>query len=283
MVRTGLVLEGGGLRAVYNSGFLDRMDELGVSFDYIVGSSAGAINAGSFLSHQKGRTKRIVINYLTAPRFFSVRNVLAGRSYMDLEYLFGDVTFTLDPLDLDALLENPTSFEITGTDLETGEAVYLSSKKKDIITILMASAAIPFAGQKPIKYKKHLLFDGGIADPIPVKRAVKKKCDKIVVVLTQPRDFIKKPSTSSVLFMKMRYGKHKGFIKTIKKRHNVYNITREYIDKPPEGVKLFPIYPSKKHGVDRLTRDKEAIKRVWELGYNDTKNCEKKLMKFLGE
>ena len=103
MGRTGLVLEGGGLRAVYNAGTLDRFHELELKFDYVIGSSAGAANAASFISGQKGRNMRIIVNYLTSKKFYSFWNIFRGKPHLDLYYLYNDITYVLDPLDLEAL------------------------------------------------------------------------------------------------------------------------------------------------------------------------------------
>lgn len=57
-VRTGLVLEGGGVRGIFTAGVLDVFLENGVTFDGLIGVSAGAIHGCSYLSGQKGRSIR---------------------------------------------------------------------------------------------------------------------------------------------------------------------------------------------------------------------------------
>jgi len=46
-VKSGLVLEGGGMRGIYTAGVLDVFMEQGVSFDGVIGVSAGALHEGS--------------------------------------------------------------------------------------------------------------------------------------------------------------------------------------------------------------------------------------------
>ena len=89
--RTGLVLEGGSQRAVYSAGVLDGFIELGINFDVVIGTSAGAAYASSYLAGQKGRNLRISRDHLTSRRFRSARNLVLGRPYMDLEYIFETV------------------------------------------------------------------------------------------------------------------------------------------------------------------------------------------------
>ena len=60
--KTGLVLEGGGMRGIYTAGVLDLFMDQGVTFDGVIGVSAGAIHGCSFLSGQRGRTSDIIKN-----------------------------------------------------------------------------------------------------------------------------------------------------------------------------------------------------------------------------
>jgi len=50
--KTGLVLEGGGMRGIYTAGVLDVFMENGITFDGVIGVSAGAIHGCSFVSGQ---------------------------------------------------------------------------------------------------------------------------------------------------------------------------------------------------------------------------------------
>jgi len=63
-MKTGLVLEGGGLRGMYTIGVLDKFMDENINFDYVVGVSAGACNGVSYISGQKGRNYRINTEYI---------------------------------------------------------------------------------------------------------------------------------------------------------------------------------------------------------------------------
>ena len=39
-----------------------------------------------------------------------------------------------------------------------------------------------------------LYYDGGLSDPIPVKKAFADGCDKLVVILTRPKNYYRSPS-----------------------------------------------------------------------------------------
>ena len=79
--KIGLVLEGSGVRGIYTAGVLDVFMEQGISFDGVIGVSAGAIHGCSYLSNQKGRSIRYYKKYCADPRFMGLRSWLAKLVY----------------------------------------------------------------------------------------------------------------------------------------------------------------------------------------------------------
>ena len=51
-MKTGLVLEGGALRAIFSSGVCDGLLEGGVMTDYVIGVSAGIAYGVSYVSRE---------------------------------------------------------------------------------------------------------------------------------------------------------------------------------------------------------------------------------------
>ena len=74
--KTGLVLEGGGMRGIYTAGVLDVFLEKGIAFDGVIGVSAGVVHGCSYLSGQKGRSIRYYKRYCRDWRFMSFLNFL---------------------------------------------------------------------------------------------------------------------------------------------------------------------------------------------------------------
>ena len=60
MYQAGLILEGGGMRGVFTAGVLDFFLDKNIEFSSCYGVSAGACNACSFLSKQKGRSYDVI-------------------------------------------------------------------------------------------------------------------------------------------------------------------------------------------------------------------------------
>lgn len=49
MGKTGLIVEGGGMKCAYSAGILDKFLDDSIAFDYCIGVSAGAANTLSYL------------------------------------------------------------------------------------------------------------------------------------------------------------------------------------------------------------------------------------------
>ena len=64
---TGIIDVGGGLRGIFGAGVLDRFMELGISFDYCLGVSAGSANLITYLAKQIYRTKIFYTEYSLRP------------------------------------------------------------------------------------------------------------------------------------------------------------------------------------------------------------------------
>ena len=68
----------------------------------------------------------------------------------------------------------------------TGKAEYLEEKnnEKRMIDICKASCSLPFLG--PISYVDNIpMLDGGICDPLQIRKAMEEGYENIVVVLTR--------------------------------------------------------------------------------------------------
>lgn len=87
------------------------------------------------------------------------------------------------------------------TNALTGEAKYFGKEdmKQDDYKPIMASSAIP-AACRPVEIDGIPYYDGGIADAIPVRHALEKGCDRLVVILSKRRDYVRKPQGMRFLY-----------------------------------------------------------------------------------
>ena len=188
----GLVLEGGGNRAIYTSGVLDAFIEAGIEFPYVIGVSAGSCNAVSFLGKNLRRQHDIVINYCNDKRYMSLGNLFKRKPMLNLDWIFNELSYDIMPLNQDEFEASGTTLCVAVTNAYSGKAEYLYPKSMRTrgCLPLKASCALPIA-TKGVQIGADTYFDGGIADSIPLKKALDDGCRKAVVILTQDRDYVK--------------------------------------------------------------------------------------------
>ena len=74
--KTGLVLEGGGMRGAFTAGVLDFFLDKDISFHTCIGVSAGACHACSYLSKQRRRGFETNTDYLDDDDYCSFKSLL---------------------------------------------------------------------------------------------------------------------------------------------------------------------------------------------------------------
>ncbi len=276
----GLVLEGGGLRGIYTAGVLDAFLLNDIEFNYCIGVSAGVCNALSYISKQKERNRNVNINYINDKRYFSIRNFVTTGSMFGYKMLFDTIPNELLPFDYDTY-ENSNCRLIAGaTDCKTGKEVYYTLDTiRDKYEIINASISLPYIS-RIVKYDNKELLDGGIADPVPIKKSLEDGNKKNVVILTQHKGY-QKSSSSLNKYAKIKYRKYPKLIEALNERHNIYNDTLSYISNLEEEKKVFAIYPSKPLEISRFEKDTNKLQEVYNLGLSDTLNAIEDLKSFI--
>jgi predicted patatin/cPLA2 family phospholipase len=281
MMNAGLVLEGGGMRGLYTAGVLEYFMSQDLYFPYVIGVSAGACMGASYLSKQTGRNKEVNIGFVEDKRYLSFSNYLKKRELFGMDFLFDEIPNKLVPFDLDTFHKGPEQFVIVTTNCETGEPVYFDKKQQGehLAKLLRASSSLPFVASS-VEHNNLKLLDGGIVDPIPVKKAESDGFQKNVIILTKPLGYFKKPSKMSSIF---KYKKHPKINERLTIRYKHYNETLEYIRQQEEVGNVFVIRPSLEMPVKRIERNKERLENLYELGWNDAKEQFDRLKSFLNK
>lgn len=266
-MKTGLVLEGGGTRAMYTAGVLDVFMEHNIVFDGVIGVSAGAIYGSNYVSGQKGRSIRYYKKFCGDKRLMGIRSWLTTGDFVNKEFSYYTLPNELDVFDYEAFKANPIECYMVCTNVETGEAEYIRvTDLKEQMEYLRASSSLPFMSRVvEIDGKKYL--DGGISDSIPVKKFKEMGFDRIVVVQTRMVDYRKKPSKLSAFGgMYRRYPK---LMAALRQRSEAYNLTLEHILDMERKGDVFAIRPSKDLNVKRLEKDAEKLQEQYDLGRAD--------------
>ncbi|HIZ19473.1 MAG TPA: patatin family protein [Firmicutes bacterium] len=273
-MKTAVVDVGGGLRGIYATGVLDRCLEEGIRFDAGVGVSAGSANISSYLAGQKGRNYQFYTEYSGRKEYMSLRNFLFKKSYIDMDYVYGVLSNDdgENPLDYEALAANPAPFIAVATNAETGQAQYFD--KKDIAQnnydVIKASCSIPFVCH-PYLIGGVPYYDGALSDPVPIEKAFSMGCDRVVLILTKPRDFVRTPDKDRKLAAGIRK-KYPLAAAQLEQRAARYNDGVALAKRYEEQGRLLIVAPDDTCGMDTLTRNPEAMKRFYEKGLQDGGN-----------
>lgn len=268
VMKTGLVLEGGGKRGIYAAGVLDVLLENNIWADGLIGTSAGAVNGCSYVSNQYERNLRYNIRFAKEKRYMSIYSLITTGNVVGTDFAYNILPNKLEVFDYDAFEKSPVAYYVTCSNVETGKAEYIQCKslRGKNMDYLRASASLPYVSQiVEIDGKKYL--DGGICDSIPLKAFQNMGYEKNLVVLTRPRGYIKKPENN--LLANLYYRKYPAFVTALRNRYAVYNRTLKYIEQQEKQGNILVLRPSESISVGRMEQDPERLKQMYELGKND--------------
>ncbi|KJR49051.1 Patatin-like phospholipase [Desulfosporosinus sp. I2] len=280
MENVGLVLEGGGMRGLYTCGVLEYFMENQLYFNYVIGVSAGACNAASYISRQQRRNEKVIIGFVKNWRYMSLRNLILSKSYFGMDFIFDEIPNQHVPFDFRTFYESPGVFLVGATDCQTGKPLYLN--KDDLgaqFQALRASASLPMLSPI-VNYKGYELLDGGISDSIPIKKSIEDGNTKNIIVLTRNKGYRKRPGKFNAL-LKLTYRKYPQLIETMQNRYKNYNETLDYIEHLEDEGKAIVIRPTKELEVGRLEKDPQKLYRLLHQGYEDTKRSYERIMEFV--
>lgn len=268
VMKTGLVLEGGGKRGIYAAGVLDVLLENNIWADGLIGTSAGAVNGCSYVSNQYERNLRYNIRFAKEKKYMSIYSLITTGNVVGTDFAYNILPNKLEVFDYNAFEKSPVAYYVTCSNVETGKAEYIQCKslRGKNMDYLRASASLPYVSQiVEIDGKKYL--DGGICDSIPLKAFQDMGYEKNLVVLTRPRGYIKKPENN--LLANLYYRKYPAFVTALRNRYAVYNRTLKYIEQQEKQGNILVLRPSESIRVGRMEQDPERLKQMYELGKND--------------
>ena len=283
MENAALVLEGGGMRGLYTVGVTDCLLEHGILIKDVYGVSAGACQGCNYLAGQVRRGERVWTGYLDDKRYCSVQSLLNTGNLFNAMFCYHTVPNELDKFDRERYNADKTPFYVVCTDAETGEPVYhLLDRANDWgFEWIRASASLPLVS-KPVKIDGKYYLDGGMSDSIPIEFMIVGGCEKNVVVLTQPRDYVKEKA-SMLPLMKLSLRKYPYTYDAILHRHIIYNDSRARVFQEEKLGNAVVICPKEKLPIDRVEHDPEVMEKVYQLGRQAAEEKVDELRAFFNE
>lgn len=270
-----LILEGGTFRPIFSCGVMDALLEEDIMFPYVIGVSAGISDGISYVSRQIGRNMDIGRQYRNDKRYLGIRNFRSQKSLFGLDFVFGEIPEKLIPFDWDTYLKYEGKILVGVTNAETGEAEYLDGLCFDPkFMMFRATCALP--GLFPaIAIGDGKYYDGGVADPIPVRRAIEDGNEKHLIVLTRPEGYQKRLGRPNRLVAKRIGHKYPKMKERLLTRHTAYNETVtlcEELERQGKAIIIRPEYP-----LNSFEKNIQTLEKTYEHGYKLAKACKREI------
>jgi predicted patatin/cPLA2 family phospholipase len=268
--RRALVVEGGGMKGAYANGVLSAFEEAGYRpWDAVYGSSAGGALAAWYSAGQAVFAEK-TWDYARDPGILSYTRFLWRRGVLlDHEELIDRVYAREHPLDIAALLRSPHPVMVTASEVNTGKPHYQDLREGNVLEWLKATGRLPFASGPPVHIPGKgggLFLDGGIADPIPVRKAAADGHSNITLVLNS---FAGDARRDNAVLAKMTARRFPGLRDGILRHDAIKREAVAWAQSPPAGVRVRIVRPQRPTGLHRLSRDAEAIRSALLQGRRD--------------
>lgn len=282
-MKLGLVLEGGASRTVFSCGFMDVLLEENIISDMVIGTSAGIAFGASYASLQRERNMHLAAEFMGDKRYMGIRHLLnpKNKSYYNMQFVYDDIPNIHLPFDWNAFQNFKGDVIGVCTNVKTGKAEYLPVSRTDrTLPVLRASCALPILFPF-IRIDGKDYLDGGISDSIPYNYALEQGCDKVIVVLTRERGYVKHTGKSVKLAEKI-YKKYPELVKALEGRADCYNNQIKELRSLERDGKAFVIEPVTTMGVKRTEGRPEKLLPLYHHGVSVAKDNIDVLKSYLG-
>lgn len=280
-VKTGIVLEGGGMRGMYTCGILDVLMENHIYVDGMVGVSAGIAFGCNYKSRQAGRALRYNVRFAKDRRYSGMMSLLKTGNYYNAHFAYNLVPRHYDVFDYNVFEDTAMECYAVCFDVKTGNGVYqrLDRVNDDFFEWIRASASMPVVAQ-PVEVGGRLLLDGGLADSIPLEFMMNKGYERNIVVLTR-EDGFRKTAEHGMWLIKPLLRKWPKVIEALKKRPAHYNMQLQQVREQERKGTAFVFRPLKPLNVSRTTHDAAEMNRVYQQGREEALQRLDELKRFL--
>ena len=267
--RTALIDVGGGFRAIFGCGVMDRMLEDGILVDHCYGVSAGSANMVSYIAGQHGRNHTFYTQYAFRREYASLDSYIRNHNYANLDYVYGTLSNHdgENPVDYAAFEASPIGFTVVACDARDGSARYFdkSDVHFDDYDIMKASSAVPVACE-PYVIDGVPYFDGGIADPVPVRRAIDDGCERIVLILSRRRDE-RREQRRDLAPARILRRSWPAAAERLRERYRTYNDELDLAEEYARDGRVLILAPDDLCGLNTLSKSFEGLERMYRKGY----------------
>ena len=160
---------------------------------------------------------------------------------------------------------------MTATEASSGKDSYLKFDTEQWFEQMIASGTLPLIVRKPSILNQVRYFDGGIADPIPAKKAYDLGAKKIIVIRTYEKKFVRTNKIENYLSA-ILLSIYPKLSKALIYHAKTYNECLNFIQNPPSDCEIVQICPPNRLKVKRDTIDHDLLKEGYQIGINSAIN-----------
>lgn len=260
-MKTALIDVGGGMQAAFAAGVLARLQQDHVHFDICIGVSAGSGNIVNFLNGDAQKSYEFYLDSESREKYFNWTNLLKTGSYIDLDAVYADDE------SLKRAAHGDSELVIVATNALSGDPAFFM---RDMIDkygseVLKASSSLPPAC-RPVLIGNIPYMDGGVADLVPVQKALDMGAERIVLLSTNPMEPADDPD-SYELAARLYGHKYPGAAKALRENGQRYNEAVRLVQQLEAEGKLLSLHADDTYGVDALTKASDGIEKLFMQGY----------------
>lgn len=209
-IKRAVVLGGGGSRGAYQVGCWRAMEEAGMDYHVVTGTSVGALNGGMMVQRRLDDAwkiwsgldvSRILTDMPDPDDTLKTLQTFAGRFIKEGGADFGPLeTLAKQVMDEDRIRASGIDYGIVTVDLTTRKPVelLLGEMPQGSVADYMLASATCFPAFRPKELDGSLYIDGGYYDNLPVNLALRSRVavDEVWAVNVEGPGLIRKPETA---------------------------------------------------------------------------------------
>ena len=275
-----LIIEGGGQRGVFSFGITDTFIKRDFDpFDIYIGVSNGVAVLYWYLIRDTDNNLDKML-YAATGDYFSYKNILNGKDIFKVHQMYREVEKKFRP-NREKIKNNlnKKKYIAVVTDAINANAEYYSFGESEWIPKMIASGTLPILVRTPSLIDGRRKFDGGIADPLPAKKAYEMGAKKIVVIRTYEKKFRRKLKLENYIgaLLSRDYPKLR---RALLNHDKTYNKALDFIDNPPNDCEIIQLCPPEKLNSKRDSKNIEILKGDYETGKKVAEKFLKRLSSF---
>lgn len=282
--RVGIILEGGAMRSVFSAGVMDCLMDKQLHIPNVLAVSAGAYAGMNYASGQRGRCLKSVVEPLRDYCYMGLGTFLKKGTFFDMDYLFEEIPKYKVPFDFETFKKFKGRFITSTVDCNTGETIYHEAfrDQEEFFAICKAANSLPLIARIS-QIQGRPMLDGGMADAIPITKALEEGWQKIIVVFTRDASYRKKEKSDLYMTaINFVYRKYPKFLELIRERAKRYNDAIDKVAELEKEGRAFVLRPTK-YIVGNNESNVDKLKAYYLHGYETMEEKHEQLVEFLAE